>query len=333
MLSIIIVNYRSALLILDCLQSVYLYNPDLECETIIIDNHSEDKSEYTVLEKFPFVRWINMGYNAGYARGNNAGMKAAQGNVYLLLNPDTIAVDDSITQCYHLLNKSECMAAGIQLINPDRTLQISGGYFVKGGLNHLLPIPYWGNFIRWLAYSTSQKVPHVAEAGEIEKVDWINGAFLMVKKESVEKAGPLDEDFFLYAEEIEWCGRLKREGTLCIFGKLKMIHLQGETINKNQQSNDKGYYNLYDRKGLQLMVSNHLRIRKQYGAGWFLFSLLNYTLGLVVFAVAGSIHSLFDFKNPASKLKNFKGYARNVFTLWGLSLKILGNKKHFYKMF
>ena len=333
MLSIIIVNYRSAPLIIDCLQSVYHYNSFLEFEVIIVDNHSGDGSEAIIRKAFPAVQWINMDYNSGYARGNNAGIKAAKGDACLLLNPDTLAIEDSITKCYHSLQQSHCVAAGIQLINPDKSLQISGGYFVKGGLNHLLPIPYWGNFIRWVAYSTSQKIPHVAEATATQEADWINGAFLMVKKDVVGKSGLLDEDFFLYAEEIEWCSRLKKIGSLCIFGKLKMIHLQGETINQSQNSNDKGYYNLFDKKGLQLMVSNHLRIRKQYGAGWFLFSLLNYTWGVIVIAIAGTLHCIFSFQNPVSKWKKLTAYTKNVLRLWEITPTILRNKKHFYKMF
>jgi GT2 family glycosyltransferase len=247
MLSIIYVNYRSAQLIVDSLDSFFRFNLNLDFEIIIVDNDSKDNGKNLINERFPQAQWINMDYNAGYARGNNAGIKTAKGDVYLLLNPDTVSIDDSITRCYNSLQQSDCIAAGIQLINLDRSLQISGGYFVKGGLNHLLPIPYWGNFIRWIAYGTSQKVPHVAEATETQEADWINGAFLMVKKEAVEKAGLLDEDFFLYAEEIEWCSRLKKIGSLCIFGKLKMIHLQGETINQSQKLNDKGYYNLYNK--------------------------------------------------------------------------------------
>jgi GT2 family glycosyltransferase len=103
------------------------------------------------------------------------------------------------------------------------------------------------------------KVPNVQQAKEVEEVDWISGAFLMVKREGVEKAGFMDEDFFLYAEEVEWCSRLRKAGLLCLFGNLNMVHLEGTTINKSQNLEEKGYYNLYDKKGLQLMVSNHVR--------------------------------------------------------------------------
>jgi hypothetical protein len=81
------------------------------------------------------------------------------------------------------------------------------------------------------------------------------------------------------------------------------------------------------------MVSNHLRIRKQYGVGWFLFSLLNYTWGIIVFAIAGTLQCLFRFKNPVSKWKKLAGYTKNVLRLWKITPTILQNKKHFYKMF
>jgi GT2 family glycosyltransferase len=315
------------------LQSIYQCNKNLDYEVIIVDNHSEDDSEYVITTRFPQVSWVAMPYNSGFARGNNFGMRTAKGETFLLLNPDTIATDDSISKCYKSLQSSKYAACGVQLLNADTSLQISGGFFVKGGLNHLLPIPYWGDFIRWMAYSTSQAIPHVAESKEFQEVDWINGAFIMVKKEAVTKAGMLDEDFFLYAEEIEWCSRLKKIGALCIFGNLKMIHLQGETVNKAQNLNDKGYYNLFDKKGLQLMVSNHLRIRKQYGIGWFIFSLLNYTWGGLVFATSGTLHHIFRLKSPVQMWKKLGNYTKNVLILWKLSPVIVKNKKHFYKMF
>ena len=66
-------------------------------------------------------------------------------------------------------------------------------------------------------------------------MDWISGDFLIVKKKIIESSGLMDEDFFLYAEEVEWCSRIRKFGKLCIFGDLGIIHLQGETINKDQK--------------------------------------------------------------------------------------------------
>ena len=331
-LSIIIVNYRSAQLIVDCLRSVYRFN-QLPMEIIVVDNDPAGKGQDLVKKEFPEVSWIEMGYNAGFARANNKGMKAAQGDCFLLLNPDTLATDDSITRCYQQLRASGFLAAGVQQMNADGSFQISGNFFVKGGLNHLLPLPYWGGFIRWLGYRTQSRVPNVKEASAVEKVDWISGAFLMVKKEAVQQAGFMDEDFFLYAEEVEWCSRLRKLGELCIFGDLRIIHLEGATINREQKSEQKGYYNLFDKKGLQLMVSNHLRVRKQYGVFWFLFLLLNYTWGVVFFWVAGTVHRLFTLRNPFSHWGDVIAFGDNVTILWGLAFRIIRNRPHFYKMF
>lgn len=333
LLSIIIVNYRSAALIIECIQSINKFNRDLQLEIILIDNNSGDNGKEELQTYFPGIQWIQMGYNAGFARACNAGMRAAKGETFLLLNPDTIAIDNAIAQCYNKLNNSIYIACGIQQLNVDGTPQISGNFFVKGGLNHLLPIPYWGSLIRWMGYTFKSKIPHVQQAKEIEEVDWISGAFLMVKKEAVVKAGMMDEDFFLYAEEVEWCSRLGKIGKLCIFGDLHIIHLEGGSINKEQNSTEKGYYNLYDKKGLQLMVSNHVRVRKQYGFFWFLFLLLNYSWGVVVFAVFSTIHSLLRLQNPLSDWKKAGAFAQNVLRLWLLVPTISRGKPHFYKMF
>ena len=333
MLSIIIVNFRSALLIKNCIHSIYQFNRNLQCEIIVIDNASSDDSESMILGAFPEVRWHQMGYNSGFARANNAGMKMAKGDCFLLLNPDTIAIDDSISRCYHQLRDSDYSAAGVQQLNPDHSPQISGNFFVKGGLNHLLPIPYWGGFIRWLGYRTRSKVPNIKEAKGVEEVDWISGAFLMVKKEAVDAAGLMDEDFFLYAEEVEWCSRLKRTGKLCLFGHLHIIHLEGGAVNTQQNIAEKGYYNLFDKKGLQLMVSNHLRVRKQYGVPWFLILLVNYTWGLFVFFIAGTLHRLFTLRNPFGDWRKVGAFGKNLWRLWLLSPKIVSGDPYFYKMF
>lgn len=332
MLSIIIVNYRSIQLILDCIHSIYRETSDTDVEIIVVDNASGDNSEQLLKNNFPAVRWIQIGYNAGFARANNAGMQHAKGNTYLLLNPDTLIEDRAIDRCYKQLLASSYIAAGVQMLNPDRSPQISGNFFMKGGLNHLLPIPYWGELLRQVAFSIKTKVPNVAVAKEIEEVDWISGAFLMVKKEYVDQCGMMDEDFFLYAEEVEWCSRLRKAGKLCIFGNIHIIHIQGEAINKDQNSTEKGYQGLFDKKALQVMVSNHVRIRKQYGVGWFFFQLINYSWGVLVYAVIGFFHRLFTFRNPFGDMKKVAAFARNVGSIWLLTPVIIRNKPHFYKM-
>ena len=118
-----------------------------------------------------------------------------------------------------------------------------------------------------------------------------------------------------------------------MYGNLNVVHLQGETINKETETSDKGYTNLYGKKGLQLMVSNHLRIRKQFGAGWFIFHLLMFTIDIPVFAFCSFTFNLFKGKNPFRDFKIITGFAKNVIKVWLLLPAMLLQKPHFYKMF
>ncbi len=332
MLSIIIVNYHSLTDINNCLQSAFQFESAQNMEWIIINNDVHEINHHEIIEKYPLIKWIDLGYNGGFARANNKGIQESIGDTVLLLNPDTIILEDAIAKCYHRLTESNNIAASVQLLNPDHSLQISGNYVIKGGLNHLLPLPYLGNFLRTIAFALKVKKTHTLEKVDEEKVDWINGAFLMVKKSAIEKAGLLDEDFFLYAEEAEWCSRLLKIGDLVIYGNLLTIHLQGESINKVTQNNTKGYADLTGKKGLQLMVSQHLRIRKQFGNDWFLFHLLMHTIEIPIFLIASFLDNLFHLKNPFKDWKIVASFSKNVMHLWSLSPKIIKNQPYFYKM-
>ena len=333
-LSIIIVNYRSVEDIEKCLTSAFRFQSSFSFEWLIVNNDSEDDScKEIITARFPSVKWINMGYNAGFARANNKGISQSLGEAVLLLNPDTFIIDDAIAKCFQRLMQSAYVASAVQLLNEDNTPQITGNFFMKGGLNHLLPLPYLGAFLRSIAFAAKIKKTNVPTASKEEVVDWINGAFLMVKKNAIEKAGLLDEDFFLYSEEIEWCSRLREVGKLCVYGDLFTIHIQGETIEKAINIKGKGYTNLSDKKGLQLMISHHVRIRKQFGKGWFLLHLLMHTIEIPVFFVGSFFDQIFRFKNPFLHWKQAKDYSKNVFTLWKLAPAIFRNKAHFYKMF
>ena len=329
-LSIIIVNYRSASLLNDCIQSFQQFNSGLNCQMIVIDNNSGDDSREKILSKFPDVTWVQMSYNAGFARANNEGIRNSKGDIVLLLNPDVLFEDDSMEQCYNRLQQSPHIGAGVQLFNPDKTPQISGSYFITGGINHFLPLPVLGNLFKWLGTQLKVKKTNVPEAKGEVTVDWINGAFLMVKKSAIEKAGLLDEDFFLYSEEIEWCSRLGQYGSFCVYGDLHAIHLQGETANKAFGSSGQGYFNLWDKKGKQIMLSNFVRIRKQFGTAWFLFHLFVYLAEIPL-----SFCKVCWHKATASRgftFTQFKGYCKNLFTVIKHSLIIIQNKPHFYKV-
>jgi len=335
-LSIIIVNYKSARLVLDCLEHLYRDAAAREFEVLVVDNASEDGSREAVTTRFPQIHWVQMNNNSGFARANNEGMRQATGDAFLLLNGDTLPDARAVAACYRRLMAmpADSVAAGVQLLNADGTHQISGNYFMKGGLNYLLPLPYLGPLIKRIGEGVKVKAPHVdGEGASMEtEVDWLNGAFLMVKRTAVARAGPMDEDFFLYAEEAEWCGRLRKTGRLWLFGDLTLVHLQGETANEIFGSDGKGYYNIYDRKGLQIMLSNFLRIRKQFGVGWFAVQLFFYLLEIPFFFI-GLCLSRPGRKTPGGlSWTHFRRYCHNVGFVLGKSGRIVRNKPYFYKV-
>ena len=330
-LSIIIVNYKTASLVEDCIRSIYQYDTS-QFEIIVVDNFSQDNIQNILNAEFPDVKFIQMGYNSGFARANNAGIKIAEGDAVLLLNSDTINLDNAIANCYAELMKSDYAACGVQLLNEDRTPQISGNNLMKGGLNFLLPLPYIGIMLKYFAGMMKVKRPSIAETTSTTEVDWVNGAYLMVKKSVIAKAGLMDEDFFLYSEETEWCSRIKKLGRICIFGKYNVVHLQGESSKSAFESTGKGYFNLFDKKGLQMMVSSFLRTRKELGLVWYFIHLFFYLVTIPVFG-AGVFFSKIIFKNKKRyNYVQFKGFVSNVMALLSLCGKMIRNKPYFYKM-
>ena len=282
-------------------------NPNIEW--IVVDNEQANTCKEALSHQYAFVKIVQMGYNAGFARANNAGMKIAKGEYILLLNPDTLLQPNSIINCLNLFASSNHVACGIQLVYPNNDPQFSGSKFVKGGLNHLLELPFWGPTIKFIASAVKIDKPAIIKANNEQLVDWVSGAFLMVKKQAINKVGLMDEDFFLYAEEVEWCSRLAKMGTICLYGDLRIIHLIGTSIQIATASKDNSYTNLSDIKGLQLMVSNHLRIRKQYGVFWFLLLLINYTWAIPFSFFTSFFYNIFKLKNPFFDFNYLSGFA------------------------
>lgn len=300
------------------------------CEIFVVDNDSGDQIEGLLKLEWPSVKFIQMGYNSGFARANNAAISCSTGDAVLLLNSDTIVLSNAVEGCFDDLMKSKFLAAGVQLLNEDNSPQISGNFAMKGGLNYLLPLPFLGGFLRMIAMSIGVKKPNVPLATDNVEVDWINGAFLMVKREAIEKAGLLDEDFFLYAEEAEWCSRIKKHGKLCVFGNHQVIHLQGESAGEAFGSDAKGYQNIFDKKGYQIMLSNFVRIRKEFGVLWFCLHLLINLLEIPIFAVGVLIQAIFQRKKYTTH--QLYGFADNVLKVLKLSPKIFRNSPYFYKV-
>jgi GT2 family glycosyltransferase len=332
--SIIIINYKSCALVMDCIQSIVQQTSAGSYEVIVVDNDSRDGAKEKILARYPQVKWLQLDDNAGFARANNAGMKIAKGDFYLILNADTIILDKAIDKSIALLkNYPSAVGCGIQLLNTDGSKQISGAHFIKGGLNTLLPLPYLGRLIRYLGYTFKSTVPSVQIVNQNIEVDWIVGAYMLVKADVVSKSGMFDEDFFMYAEEIEWCARLRKQGKLVLFAEPKIIHIGGGTsgdyYNTEESENGKNLWNL---KGRQIMVSNMVRIRKQFGAIWFLLITGIYVFEIPVFAFCLLIDKLLNGSKAKFKWKNAKDYTANIIVLMKYFFTILFNKPYFYKV-
>lgn len=328
--SIIIVNYKTPQLVIDCINSFWHACDPVITEVIVVDNESADGSQNLIRSAHPFIRWIDMGYNSGFARANNAGIRASKGSLVLLLNSDTLDETAAIRRCFERFETATYIACGVQLLNIDHTPQIAGNYVLRGGLNYLMALPYLGRLIRNTAVLAGVKKTNIAHTTTTVEVDWINGAFLMVKKSAIEKAGYLDEDFFLYAEESEWCSRLKKQGKLCIYGDLNIIHLEGGSSGTAYNSQTRGYQNLSDKKGFQILISNFVRFRKEFGVFWYLFHLSAHLFTVVFSAIVVLVKSLTGQNKP--EITAWKGYAGNVFKSLRFFFNIVSNKPTFYKV-
>ena len=222
-LSVVIVNWNTRDLLAGCLESVARSQesgvssrepegliPDpcsLSPEVLIVDNASTDGSATMVRERFPWVRLIESQENLGFAAGNNLALRQATGKNLLLLNPDTVVTEGALDLLLHVIETSPGAAiVGAQLLNADGTLQMSCGVYPS--LWTELPL------IKRLRRPGRQTSPILAFDGGVatQSVDWVSGACLLIRRATYETIGPLDESFWLYTEETDWCYRARRAG-------------------------------------------------------------------------------------------------------------------------
>lgn len=322
MLSIIYINYFCVDFLLQSVDSLYQYGLTMSHEIIVVNNSTEDEKINEISEKYPQIKVIETGYNAGFARANNAGIKASTGDIVLLLNADTYVTDNSIDSLYHDFSASDFGACVPQLYFTDGTKQLSAFRVPAGGLNTLLPFPVIGTVIKSIGNLFSVKIHSTSNEDEIINADWIHGACFMFKKKIINSVGSLDEDFFLYSEEIEWCSRIRKKYKIGLFSKYKVIHLEGKSSNQLFNDGANGYYDIYSKKGLQLMLSTLVRIRKEFGVAWFLFYLTVYCI---------EVPLLFIYKIFNRQIQPVV-FTKNVFYLLKKMFIIIKNKPYFYKV-
>ncbi|MBN1826798.1 MAG: glycosyltransferase [Candidatus Eisenbacteria bacterium] len=223
-LSVILVNYNTRDDILEALRSLREYPPSHAHETIVVDNASTDGSPEEIERLFPEVRRIENAENVGYSRGVNQGIRASRGEFFLVLNPDVRVTEGSLDRLLeYAMEHPEVGIAGPKLLNPDGTLQHSCRTFYtwKTFLYRRTPLgrlrPDSPVIRRHLMLDWDHR--------SVRDVDWMLGAGLLVRRSAVEDVGAMDERFFLYFEDVDWCYRMKAQGWRVVYvADAEMIH-------------------------------------------------------------------------------------------------------------
>jgi len=231
--SIIIVSYNVRYFLESCLYSVYKALREITGEVIVVDNNSVDGSAQMTGEKFPGVKLICNTENTGFARACNQGIAIASGKYVLLLNPDTLIEETTLSKTIHFIeDHPDAGAVGVKMIDgkgeflPEskRALPTPVVAFYKiFGLSRLLPRSKIFN--RYYLGNLDENRTHPVEI--------LTGAFMMIRAEVLRKTGGLDEDFFMYGEDIDLCYRILKAGYKnYYFPETTIVHYKGESTKK-----------------------------------------------------------------------------------------------------
>ncbi len=229
-LSVIIVNYNTRDLLRNCLISLARETEHLNCETIVVDNGSSDGSVELLKHEFPYIKTIFNEKNYGFAKANNIGIKSSEGEYILLLNSDTFLLNNCLNNTLKFAqNNSNVGVIGCKVLNSDFTLQYS--CFYKP--NFFTEFIFFSKTIikDFEEPFTNYKLKKYWKHDSIKNVDCVSGCFFLVKRKVFEEVGLLDENFFMYYEDSEFCVRVKKNTTFQIkyFPMAEIIHLKGKS--------------------------------------------------------------------------------------------------------
>ncbi len=242
--SIIIVNYNTKQLLANCLATVYEQTKNIDFEVIVVDNASIDGSEEYIKERYPNVIWINSGNNLGFGRANNLGVKHATGKYLLLLNSDTLLINNAILMFFEYAesHKHENIGAfGAHLLDINLKRNHSGGCFPtpKSEISYCL---------NKLFHCRNTITP------QTNSIDFIIGADLFIKRSIFNDLGGFDNNIFMYYEETDLQYRMDKAGlTRILIDGPQIIHLEGGSFNNSKLSFNRLYislrsYNYYIKK-------------------------------------------------------------------------------------
>ncbi|HET6455973.1 MAG TPA: glycosyltransferase family 2 protein [Armatimonadota bacterium] len=231
-LSIAIPSWNTSDLLDQCLTSIKASTAGLNYEIIVVDNASTDGSPEMVEEKHPDVMLIRNRVNLGFASACNAAFKRSTGRYFCLLNSDTIVLKDSLAHFFEFMESHpDAGAAGCKLLNGDGTLQRSCSCF-PSVMTELFDALYLSKLFPrnrvFGCYSMSYW-----DFDDVREVDFVGGSCMMVRREAVEEVGLLDETYFMYTEEADWCYRMWDSGwKVYYYPGAQIIHLGGESAKR-----------------------------------------------------------------------------------------------------
>jgi GT2 family glycosyltransferase len=252
-LSVIIVNYNVRQFLENALASIERALEGIDGEVFVVDNDSADGSADMVKAKFPRVCLIESSENAGFARANNIALRRARGEFILLINPDTVVQEDTFRVMLGFFRDvPDAGLAGCKILNPDGSFQLP--------CRRSFPTP-WVAFTKIFGLSTLFPKSRIfgrynltyLDEDETYRVEALGGAFMMVRREAYAKVGGLDESFFMYGEDLDWCYRIAKAG----FGvyyvhATKIIHFKGESTKRSDIDEIRLFY-----QAMQLFVRKH----------------------------------------------------------------------------
>lgn len=228
-ISIVLVNWNTRELLLDCIQSIYDNTEESRKEIIVVDNASTDGSVAAVRQRYPGVKLICNESNLGFSRANNIGIHESTGQYVCLINSDIKLIKGCLDILVKYLDNNKSVGLiGPKILNEDRTLQISCREYPT----------IWNNLCAALALNLifpragifSGEMMTYFRHDKKKQVEVLVGCFLLTRKEVINGLGGLDERYFIYAEDMDWCKRINEEGWKVIFNPdAHAIHYEGRS--------------------------------------------------------------------------------------------------------
>lgn len=223
-LSLIILNYKSEGLVRYCLKNIIKADISFDYEIIVVDNASPSAGVQNLKTEFPTVKFIELNSNRGFSAGNNEGIKIANGKYIAVVNPDIVISKGSVEKLVEFMdNNPDVGCCGPKLLNPDGSVQNSCLRFPAGlmPLYRRSPLGKTKKAQKYLKQYLMLDFDHNSNI----PVDWLFGAFILAKKSAIEKVGMLDEGYFLYIGDTDWCRMFWENGYKVYYvADSKMIH-------------------------------------------------------------------------------------------------------------